>query len=258
MDQEPRGSAGDQPDAQGEIYVEDELLRAGFTQIPNQVLRHPNLSPGAKLTYVMLLSYAWHGNSCFLGQQRLAEDIGVGRRSVVRYVRELMEAGLLIVRRRGLGLTNLYILPRLGSYPGPHTEQTSQPRSAKFAHQEVQQTSHLEVQNLHPNNTQVNNTHLKKDSNIRKALQGFVEQVSAEMGDEAPLEASLSRMVNLYVDSGLQLEDFVALIDEARAITKRRSTSITKTSSRQGTPWRGKNRMPYFFGVLEDLVRKHR
>ena len=92
MDQEPRGSAGDQPDAQGEIYVEDKLC-AGFTKIPNQVLRRPDLSPGAKLTYVMLLSYAWHGNSCFLGQQRLAEDIGVGRRSVVRYVRELMEGG---------------------------------------------------------------------------------------------------------------------------------------------------------------------
>jgi len=46
------------------------------------------------------------------------------------------------------------------------------------------------------------------------------------MGDGAPLETSLSRMVNLYAASGMQLEEFAALIDKARVITKRRSNSM--------------------------------
>ncbi len=41
------------------VIIEDEALAAGFTQIPNLVLRRPDLSPGAKLTYMVLLSYAW-------------------------------------------------------------------------------------------------------------------------------------------------------------------------------------------------------
>src|SRR5438270_13768502 len=95
------------------IVIEDEALRAGFTQIPNAILRRPHLSAGAKLTYMGLLSYAWQDGSCFPGQDRLAHDLGLGRRSIVRYLQELQESGLLIVERRGLGLTNVYRLPRI-------------------------------------------------------------------------------------------------------------------------------------------------
>jgi Mn-dependent DtxR family transcriptional regulator len=44
----------------------------------------------------------------FPGQERLAQDMGSGRRSVVRYVAELEKAGLLAVKRRGQGRPNLY------------------------------------------------------------------------------------------------------------------------------------------------------
>jgi ElaB/YqjD/DUF883 family membrane-anchored ribosome-binding protein len=120
------------------IVIEDEALAQGFTQIPNTVLRRKDLSAGAKLTYMVLLSYAWEKGSCFPGQERLAEDIGAGKRSVIRYVQELQETGLLEIKRRGLGKTNVYILKRL-----------HKPRSAKLAFQEVPKTTHQEVPNLH-------------------------------------------------------------------------------------------------------------
>jgi hypothetical protein len=37
------------------IFLEDETLRGGFTQIPNALLGRTDLSSGAKLTYVGLL-----------------------------------------------------------------------------------------------------------------------------------------------------------------------------------------------------------
>ena len=67
----------------------DALSRHGFTQVPNSVLKSEKLSPGAKLTYAMLLSYAWQNEYCFPGQERLAKDMGSGLRSVVRYIQEL-------------------------------------------------------------------------------------------------------------------------------------------------------------------------
>lgn len=88
----------------------DPISAHGFTQVPNVVLRDTNLSPGAKLCYAMLLSYAWQKDSCFPGQEALAKDTGISKRSTVRCMKELEEAGYLEKKRRGLGRTNVYTL----------------------------------------------------------------------------------------------------------------------------------------------------
>lgn len=88
----------------------DPVSSAGFTQVPNHILRAKNLSAGAKITYSMLLSYAWQNDYCFPGQKQLVEDIGAAERSVRTYLNELETAGYLEVKQRGLGQTNLYYL----------------------------------------------------------------------------------------------------------------------------------------------------
>ncbi len=88
----------------------DLFTEGGFTQVPNVVLRHKNLSPGAKLTYAMLLSYAWHDDYCYPGQERLAEDIGISDRSVRTHLKELEEKGLIKVKQQGHMKTNHYHL----------------------------------------------------------------------------------------------------------------------------------------------------
>jgi len=88
----------------------DPVTRHGFTQVPNFILKDPDLSVGAKLTYAMFLSYAWHNDSCFPGQDRLAEDMGISRPRVTHFISELQRAGLVTVQRRGLGKTNLYMI----------------------------------------------------------------------------------------------------------------------------------------------------
>jgi hypothetical protein len=88
----------------------DALSQRGFTQVPNHVLRSDKISPGAKLAYAMLLSYAWQNDFCFPGQERLARDMGISLRSIVTYIKELTEAEFLAVRKRGQGRANLYEL----------------------------------------------------------------------------------------------------------------------------------------------------
>jgi hypothetical protein len=85
-------------------------MGGGFTQVPNFILVSEKVSVGAKLTYAMLLKYAWQDDYCFPGQDTLATDLGVGKRSVVRWTKELEEAKFLKVEKRGLGKTNRYIL----------------------------------------------------------------------------------------------------------------------------------------------------
>jgi Helix-turn-helix domain len=93
-----------------EIVGADPITQHGFTQVPNFILTSKELSVGAKLTYAMLLKYAWAEDACFPGQQKLAIDMGAGERSVRTYLKELEDAGFLEVTQRGLGKTNLYRL----------------------------------------------------------------------------------------------------------------------------------------------------
>ena len=93
-----------------EIVGADPATRFGFTQVPNFMLTNKDISVGAKLAYAMLLKYAWNDGACFPGQQKLAEDMGAGERSVRTYLKELEDARFLEVTQRGLGRTNLYRL----------------------------------------------------------------------------------------------------------------------------------------------------
>jgi hypothetical protein len=140
-------------DGPGRILIEEQRLREPFTLIPNTILRRPDLTPGAKLTYIVLLSYAWQQDHCFPGQSTLARDLGAGRRSVVRYLQELKSVGLLGVQRRGLGHTNVYTLNRWRDTG-----------SATLAHPDVPEGTHLNTPDWHAKNTQERNTQYRNNS----------------------------------------------------------------------------------------------
>ena len=91
-----------------EIVGADPITRHGFTQVPNFILTNKEISLGAKLTFAMLLKYAWADDSCFPGQERLSQDLGASKRSVVTFLAELQTKHHIDVERRGLGKTNIY------------------------------------------------------------------------------------------------------------------------------------------------------
>jgi hypothetical protein len=92
------------------LSTADPVARFGFTQLPNFILRNADLSIGAKTTYALFLSYAWHNDLCFPGQERLAKDIGMSIGSVNAFIKELEACGLIEITRRGQGKTNLYTI----------------------------------------------------------------------------------------------------------------------------------------------------
>jgi hypothetical protein len=92
------------------LSTADPVARYGFTQLPNFILRNPEISVGAKTVYSLLLSYAWHNDLCFPGQERLARDMGLTRPRVTQLLNELQEVGLIQIDRRGQGKTNFYTI----------------------------------------------------------------------------------------------------------------------------------------------------
>src|SRR5688500_19007009 len=92
------------------IVVENELLRAGFAAFPYLIMRDKNLSVGARLTYAFLLMYAWQEGSCFPKQASLAEEMGISRRHVQRFLYELERTEYIRISREDRRLNNTYIL----------------------------------------------------------------------------------------------------------------------------------------------------
>lgn len=97
----------DQPDG-ATVLHSDPATQAGFTIIPNVILRARRLSPGSRLLYGLLKMYAWQAGTAYPGQERLADELGVSARQIRNYQQELEAAGLLRVERRGLTQTNRY------------------------------------------------------------------------------------------------------------------------------------------------------
>lgn len=217
------------------LVIEDQSLRLGFIQLPKLILYATNLTRDAKLLYAILLGYAWQERKCFPGYARLCSDMGASENMVRKYMRELEASGLLTQKRRGLGKTNIYTLKDL--------------RTSKI---EVQEPQFSDAQEPAKSEVKVESVEVESeriDSNTRRILKNFVEDFSREMGDEAPLASSVTRACNLYVKSDLPVEEFTKVMYEARKITKKYTANIKKKTGEK------KNKMPYFFSVLEDKLK---
>jgi len=88
----------------------DPVALHGFTQVPNFILKNPDLSIGAKTTYALFLSYAWHNDMCFPWSRHPGESHRHEHRSVNAFIKELEASGLIDITRRGQGKTNLYTI----------------------------------------------------------------------------------------------------------------------------------------------------
>ncbi|MGD9497867.1 MAG: ArsR/SmtB family transcription factor [Armatimonadota bacterium] len=104
----------EEPDREPLVQYEDLEQATGFTQISNAVLRcYPELSDGEKITYAVLKSFAYVGPETFVGEETLARARGITVSTVSRHLGRLIEVGLVKVRRRGQGKTNIWIIARV-------------------------------------------------------------------------------------------------------------------------------------------------
>ncbi len=87
----------------------------------------------------------------------------------------------------------------------------------------------------------------------RQQLLIFVQDLARELNDSASLRSSTSRLANLHHKSGLGLEDFIEHLYAARAITQERTAAIRTPAAKAAGTWQ-KNKMGYFFAVLEDQL----
>jgi hypothetical protein len=96
-----------------------QKLQGGFTSIPNVVLENTDLTLGARMTYAMLMKYAWQKGFCRPAHTSIAKDLGVTDRSVRTYLNELKAKGYIDWIQQGLNRPNIYVILKL---PEPEGE----------------------------------------------------------------------------------------------------------------------------------------
>lgn len=62
------------------------------------------------MTYAFLLMYAWQEGSCFPGQKKLAEEMGVSERHLRRFLSELKATNYIEIERKDKRYNNTYII----------------------------------------------------------------------------------------------------------------------------------------------------
>jgi hypothetical protein len=95
----------------------------------------------------------------------------------------------------------------------------------------------------------------EKYDQARLAILPYAEDLARELGDQAPLTSTTTRLTNLYRESGLALDTFLDLLIAARGITQERTGSIRTPRPDGPGP---KPKMAYWFTVLEDLIGQAR
>jgi hypothetical protein len=85
-------------------------------------------------------------------------------------------------------------------------------------------------------------------------IESYVVDYAREFRDEAPLASSVTRATNLYMSSGLSLDEFILAMAAARETTQRRTGAIRKQSGKGEGAIGSKNKMPYWYATLEQLV----
>jgi predicted transcriptional regulator len=89
----------------GGLAFRNPVKQAGYAMVYHVVTLDTDLSDGSFRLYVLLLRYARQAERCWPGVDRLAQDLGRGRRTVKRYLGELTDSHLITREQRGLGQT---------------------------------------------------------------------------------------------------------------------------------------------------------
>ncbi len=252
------------------------LAVIGFTQVPNTVLLDRTLSRDARFLYTLLLQHARPrtGYVVRVGYARLCALMDAGEDLVRRTMHDLVAAGIVAQTRRGRGLVNTY---RLLVIPPPSTrsarvqepgdsgfsleEQAIEEDEGAFEHSIAPPCVHFPERPLEPPSPEPVSS-LSPPNPVprraarplvipdpeRNAVLALIGDLRRELGDRATLGSTTSRALNLYRQSDVPWEVFVAAVYSARAATQARTSAIRRRDAG------GVNKMPYLLAVLADRL----
>jgi len=85
----------------------------------------------------------------------------------------------------------------------------------------------------------------------RLVIKQYVEDYGRQLGDQAP-KSSVTRALNLLHQSGVAVGLFINALQDTYKRTQQKSANIQKVHEGGASPYPQKNKMPYYFSLLEE------
>jgi hypothetical protein len=183
------------------IVVENELLRRGFTSIPNYIFGLP-ISSNAKLIYMALLSYAWTNQSCYPGLAKLCSDVSLSDKPVTKAIEELSNAELLEVKRRGQGKTNLYILKDF-----QFAQKAPNGSESRIGESPNQESENLRIKNRSTSGSRNGVSPALKSEKLRIPSKRIEKDTEEKTPEEKPTPTTERAASSVWVGSKFTLEE---------------------------------------------------
>ncbi len=186
------------------IVVENELLRRGFTSIPNYIFGLP-ISSNAKLIYMAILSYAWTNSSCYPGLAKLCQDVSLSDKPVTKAIEELSNASLLEVKRRGQGKTNLYIIKDF-IRESNRSQTEGKPSESRIGESPNQESENLRIKNRRISESRIGESPNQESEKRRFSNKRIEKDTDEEIEVEQHTHKS-ARAGSVGVSSNFTLEE---------------------------------------------------
>jgi len=257
-------------------YVFQGFTSPTYTQVPDELFDElmPRLSESELkvLLYVVRRTFGFKKSADDISLKQMVEGIrkrdgtqldngtGLSRPSVTKGVRGLVAMGVLSATRNssaergdepttyrlrmaGEPLENGIARGGKDRYEGGGDDVTTTPRNG-IAPQET-----VEQQTVEQDRSKLRTADTMDVDGSRDVLLPLVEDIAEEFRDAAPVRSTLTRVVRIQRESGLDDEAFVARVYRSRQLAKERTASV-----KAGEPGR-RNLVPYWLAILEDLAK---
>ena len=154
------------------------IYEEGYGVVAKKVMRDKTLNILSKAVYAYICSYTGKGKDAFPSQNLICRDLGIGKSTLVKYIKELKDRGYVTViqhKEKGKFAQNLYTVNAIPCIVSSDTVETDTNPTARGQ--------------VNTNNNQKNNNNIK-DKKINNTHTGVEEKAgdSAEHKNEIKKE----------------------------------------------------------------------
>lgn len=115
------------------------IYEEGYGVIAKQVMRDSNLSPGAKLVYAYICSFAGAGGNAFPSLELICSELCISEKKMYKDRKELIDKGLITIKKKRIGRkysNNIYTLVT--------NPEKNEPSQNEHGHLEPVQNDHVQ------------------------------------------------------------------------------------------------------------------
>ena len=159
------------------------IYEEGYGVVAKKVMRDKTLNILSKAVYAYICSYTGKGKDAFPSQNLICRDLGIGKSTLVKYIKELKDRGYVTViqhKEKGKFAQNLYTVNAIPCIVSSDTVETDTNPTAR---------GQVNTNNNSLNNNKKNNNNIK-DKKINNTHTGVEEKTgdSAEHKNEIEKE----------------------------------------------------------------------